>query len=61
MLRRDGEFHSGAHWMLFGHNTNVTVGDVTYHVQTEDRGSSHALPWPRDASPHQQLLRLASA
>lgn len=29
--------------MLFGHNTNVTVGDVTYHVQTEDRGSSHAL------------------
>ena len=29
--------------MQFGHNTNVTVGDVTYHVQTEDRGPNHAL------------------
>jgi hypothetical protein len=29
--------------MLFGHNTNVTVGNVTYHVQTEDRGPGHAL------------------
>ena len=29
--------------MLSGHNTNVTVGNVTYHVQTEDRGPSHAL------------------
>jgi hypothetical protein len=29
--------------MIFGHNTNVTVGDTVYHVQTEDRGSSHAL------------------
>lgn len=29
--------------MLFGHNTNVTVGPVTYHVQTEDRGGEHAL------------------
>src|SRR5262249_58375868 len=29
--------------MQFGHNTNVTVGDVRYHVQTEDRGLAHAL------------------
>lgn len=29
--------------MQFGHNTNVTVGAVRYHVQTEDRGGSHAL------------------
>lgn len=29
--------------MLFGHNTNVTAGAITYHVQTEDRGASHAL------------------
>ena len=29
--------------MLFGHNTNVTVGAITYHVQTEDRGAAHAL------------------
>ncbi len=29
--------------MLFGHNSNVTVGGATYHVQTEDRGASHAL------------------
>jgi hypothetical protein len=29
--------------MLFGHNTNVKAGDTTYHVQTEDRGSDHAL------------------
>ena len=29
--------------MLFGHNTNVTVSGVAYHVQTEDRGVSHAL------------------
>jgi hypothetical protein len=29
--------------MLFGHNTNVTVGAITYHVQTEDRGTAHAL------------------
>jgi hypothetical protein len=27
--------------MLFGHNTNVTVGDAHYHVQTEDRGVAH--------------------
>jgi hypothetical protein len=29
--------------MLFGHNTNVTVSGTAYHVQTEDRGISHAL------------------
>src|SRR5438309_5619755 len=29
--------------MLFGHNTNVKAGDTTYHVQTEDRGTAHAL------------------
>lgn len=29
--------------MLFGHNTNVTVADKTYHVQTEDRGAGHAI------------------
>lgn len=29
--------------MLFGHNTNVKVGDTTYHIQTEDRGTANAL------------------
>jgi hypothetical protein len=29
--------------MVFGHNTNLKVGEVTYHIQTEDRGASHAL------------------
>ena len=29
--------------MLFGHNTNVKVGEITYHVQTEDRGVTTAL------------------
>jgi hypothetical protein len=29
--------------MLFGHNTNVKVGGITYHVQTEDRGVTSAL------------------
>ena len=29
--------------MLFGHNTNVKVGETTFHVQTEDRGSANAL------------------
>src|ERR1700687_2826096 len=28
--------------MLFGHNSNVKVGETLYHVQTEDRGTSHA-------------------
>jgi hypothetical protein len=29
--------------MLFGHNTNIKVGDTTYHIQTEDRGPANAL------------------
>ena len=29
--------------MLFGHNTNVTVGETTFHVQTEDREAANAL------------------
>jgi hypothetical protein len=28
--------------MLFGHNSNVTVGTDIVHVQTEDRGTNHA-------------------
>jgi len=29
--------------MLFGHNSNVQAGGTTYHVQTEDRGTTNAL------------------
>ena len=29
--------------MLFGHNSNVKAGDTTYHVQTEDRGTTNSL------------------
>ncbi|HEY6946252.1 MAG TPA: hypothetical protein VI431_14025 [Candidatus Acidoferrum sp.] len=29
--------------MQFGHNSNVTVGGDTYHVQTEERGVTQAL------------------
>jgi hypothetical protein len=29
--------------MVFGHNSNVTMGKHTLHVQTEDRGANHAL------------------
>ena len=29
--------------MIFGHNTNIKVGEWTFHVQTEDRGEGHAL------------------
>jgi hypothetical protein len=29
--------------MVFGHNTNLKLGNVTFHVQTEDRGPAHAL------------------
>jgi hypothetical protein len=29
--------------MLFGHNTNVKVGEITFHIQTEDRGAVNAL------------------
>ena len=28
--------------MLFGHNTNITITGAVFHVQTEDRGPSHA-------------------
>jgi hypothetical protein len=29
--------------MLFGHNSNVEADGTTYHVQTEDRGTTNAL------------------
>ena len=29
--------------MVFGHNSNLKLGNLTFHVQTEDRGESHAL------------------
>lgn len=29
--------------MIFGHNTNVKLGDLVFHVQTEDRGEFHTL------------------
>lgn len=29
--------------MVFGHNTNIKLGNVTYHVQTENRGPTLAL------------------
>src|SRR5262252_9539198 len=29
--------------MVFGHNSNVKFGAHTFHVQTEDRGTAHAL------------------
>ncbi len=29
--------------MVFGHNTNIKFGATTFHVQTEDRGDTHAL------------------
>ena len=29
--------------MTFGHNSNVKIGETVYHVQTEDRGTSHAV------------------
>ena len=29
--------------MVFGHNSNLKLGNVTFHVQTEDRGEAHAL------------------
>src|ERR1700739_1548514 len=29
--------------MVFGHNSNLRIGNLTFHVQTEDRGASHAL------------------
>jgi len=54
--------------MLFGHNSNLTIGTDIVHVQTEDRGASHAfidttVHWkgPRAASPDKQLSRFAAA
>src|SRR5215475_1711726 len=29
--------------MVFGHNSNLKLGNITLHVQTEDRGEAHAL------------------
>ncbi|HTZ32317.1 MAG TPA: hypothetical protein VMH31_07660 [Methylomirabilota bacterium] len=29
--------------MVFGHNSNLKLGNITFHVQTEDRGEAHAL------------------
>jgi hypothetical protein len=29
--------------MVFGHNSNLKLGHITFHVQTEDRGEAHAL------------------
>src|SRR5215472_16448066 len=56
--------------MLFGHNTNVTVGSDIIHVQTEDRGSHHAFVdttvlWNgqvlhRRSNPYSDLLPLDS-
>jgi len=41
-MRPAGSVKSGIQ-MVFGHNSNVTVGGTNYHVQTEDRGTSHAV------------------
>jgi len=30
-------------FMVFGHNTNLKLGSVTLHIQTEDRGEAHAV------------------
>ena len=35
--------YSGPIAMIFGHNTNVSLGQTTYHVQTEDAGVTSAL------------------
>jgi hypothetical protein len=29
--------------MVFGHNTNLKLGSITFHIQTEDRGEAHGL------------------
>jgi hypothetical protein len=29
--------------MVFGHNTNLQLGNITLHIQTEDRGGSRAV------------------
>jgi hypothetical protein len=43
-MRRDiGGVKERIPLMTFGHNSNVKVGATQYHVQTEDRGASHAV------------------
>ena len=42
-MRRSGFGEKADFLMVFGHNSNVTVGVANYHVQTEDRGTSHAV------------------
>jgi hypothetical protein len=39
----NGSQYSGRIAMIFGHNTNVNLGQTTYHVQTEDAGITSAL------------------
>jgi hypothetical protein len=29
--------------MVFGHNTNLKLGNITFHIQTEDRGEKQAV------------------
>jgi hypothetical protein len=57
--------------MLFGHNTNIKIGEMLIHVQTEDRGISHAMidttvycggrVLHRRTNPYADLLPLDSA
>jgi len=51
--------------MLFGHNSNVKIGETVYHVQTEDRGTSHANSYfdllPLDAAREEKLKQRVSA
>ncbi len=42
-VRLAGSVKSADSHMLFGHNSNVKIGEMLYHVQTEDRGTSHAV------------------
>ncbi len=42
-MRRGGFGEKADFLMMFGHNSNLTVGGTNYHVQTEDRGTSHAV------------------
>jgi hypothetical protein len=41
--RQNGSGTTRVRQMVFGHNTNIKSGAHTFHVQTEDRGESHAL------------------
>jgi hypothetical protein len=57
--------------MLFGHNTNIKIGEMLIHVQTEDRGISRAMidttvycsgrVLHRRTNPYEDLLPLDSA